>query len=65
MATAKRNLTNPRAQGPRRPVDPLERLVAMAVDIAERAGLLDEDLVHPPSATRNIEQGTKKKRRSA
>ena len=41
MATAKRDLTNPTVQGQRTPKDPLDRLVAIAIRVAVREGLLD------------------------
>ena len=42
MATAKRDLTDTRVQGHRLAKDPLDRLVAIAIRIALREGLLDE-----------------------
>ena len=65
MATAKRDLTNPRVQGPRLSPDPLGRLVAIAAEIAEREGLLDEDMLHLPSGTEDVERGAQKEGRSA
>ena len=42
MATAKRDLTDPKVQGPQPAKDPLDKLVAILIRIAVREGLLDE-----------------------
>nr|MBA2599838.1 hypothetical protein [Actinomycetota bacterium] len=49
MATAKRDLTNPPVQG--HTVHPLDKMIAIAVRIAEREGLLLEDSESKTSAT--------------
>ena len=64
MATAKRDLTDPTVQGPRPAKDPLDRLVAIAIRVAVREGLLGE-----PMDQVETEDGAKEKaadeRRSA
>ena len=54
MATAKRDLTNPPVQG--HTVHPLDKMIAIAVRIAEREGLLLESTPSPATATDEPDQ---------
>ena len=53
MATAKRDLTNPTVQGQRPHKDPLDRLVAIAIRVAVREGLLDAPVDELPVKDRS------------
>ena len=61
MATAKRDLTNPPVQGHRTPTDPLDRLVAIAIRVAVREGLLDAPVDEVPVKDRS-EKGSSGRR---
>jgi hypothetical protein len=43
MATAKKNPTGNRVQGHRSTKDPLDKLIAIAIRVAQREGLLEAD----------------------
>lgn len=64
MAQAKKELTGNRVQGRPTTKDPLDKLVAIAIRVAQREGLLNEDPIlqaGPADAT----GGSTKDRRSA
>lgn len=63
MASAKQELTDPQVQGPRPTKDPLDRLVAIAIQVALREGLLNEP-AHELD-TKDRVDGKPERRRSA
>jgi hypothetical protein len=51
MATAKKGLTGNLVQGHLYSSDPLDQLIAIAAEIANRSGLFDEDVIDSPAQT--------------
>lgn len=50
MAKAKHELTNRQVQGPPPSSDALDRIIAIAAEVAARCGLLDEQVIDLTSA---------------